>query len=341
MPYAPNQQDNWTEDRVLSWQKQWEADIITDWDSWPLNSGINIQQASNNSGGKCRWHVNVNAPVVQGTTYVAPDYTHSVVKLRTHAELEFVSKFVELSVPEEEQDLMRADPIGYRDLKTDLTTKAVRQVMQDLSDSIWNGVGVLPGVMTGLDVAINDAVGANLYATISRTTYPRWEANVDRTAFVLWQGTVSTNIWPLYLRSKAEGKRPTHMVCSMQPLTTFHRLMENRQYNTRISPSLGKQSQYHGEPTAMTFMDMRVEWGGDSMPAGAAGVDIFGLRMDDICIEYITPVLVQTYPWGVYQNNHFEISKVRTHVQYAVHSPEKHFRIINATTQDDPFNAPT
>ena len=341
MPYAHNDDDNQTQDRVLAWQKKWEADIISDWDSWPLNSNIRIQENANAVGGKCRWLVNVNAPVVQGTAYVAPDYTHSVVKLRTQAELEFVNKFVELSVPEEELDYYRADPIGYKNIKADLTMKAVRQVLQDLSDSIWNGTGVLPGAMTGLDVAVNDAVGANIYATINRTTYPRWEANVDRTAFVLWAGTVSTNIWPLYLRSKSEGKRPDYMVCSMSPLTAFHRLMENRQYNTKTSPNLGKQSQYHGEPTAMTFMDMVLEWGGDNMPAGQNGVDIFGLRMDDICIEYCTPTLVLTYPWEVYQNNHFEISKVRTNVQYALHSPEKHFRVINATVADDPTVAPT
>ena len=339
--YAHNQLDNQTQDRVLAWQKQWEADIISDWDSWPLNSNIRIQENANAVGGRCRWLVNVNAPVIQGTSYVAPDYTHSVIKLRTQAELDFVEKYAEFSVPEAENDYYRSDPVGYKNLQADLTTKAVRQMLQDISDSIWNGTGILPGAMTGLDVAVNDAVGANIYATVNRTTYPRWEANVDRTAFVLWAGTVSTNIWPLYLRSKAEGKRPDYMVCSMSPLTAFHRLMENRQYNTKISPKLGKQSQYHGEPTAMTFMDMILEWGGDNMPAGEDGVDIFGLRMDDICIEHASQRLIETYPWEVYQSNNLLISKIRSNIQYALHSPEKHFRVINATVPDDPTVAPT
>jgi len=339
--YAHNQLDNQTQDRVLGWQKKWEADIISDWDSWPLNSNINIQENRNAVGGQLRWLVNVNAPVIQGTAYVAPDYTHSVIRLRTQATLDFVEKMAEFSVPLAEQDYARSDPSGYKNYQADLTTKAVRQMLQNISDSIWNGTGILPGVMTGLDVAINDAVGANIYAGVNRTTYPRWEANIDRTAFVLWAGTVSTNIWPLYLRSKAEGKRPNYMVCSMAPLIAFHRLMENRQYNTKISPTLGKQSQYHGEPTAMTFMDMTLEWGGDHMPAGQDGVDIFGLRMDDICLEHASDRLIVTYPWEKYQNNLLDISVIRANLQYAVHSPEKHFRVINATVADDPTTAPT
>lgn len=341
MTYSHNSLDNQTQDRVLAWQKQWEADIISDWDSWPLNSGLRIQENRNAVGGKCRWLVNVNAPVVQGTAYIAADYTHSVIKRRTQAELEFVEKFAEFSVPEAEQDYYRSDAAGYKDLKADLTMSATRQMLQDISDSIWNGTGVLPGAMTGLDVGVNDAVGANIYATINRTTYPRWEANVDRTAFVLWAGTVSTNIFPLYLRSKAEGRLPDVMVCSMSPLTAFQRLMESRQYNINISPSLGKQEQYHGDPGMMRFMNMKLQWGGDNMPAGAAGVDIFGLRMDDICLEHASDRLIVTYPWELYQNNHLEISKIRANCQYAVHSPEKHFRVYGATVPDDPTVAPS
>jgi hypothetical protein len=340
MPYQHNDADNQTQDRVLAWQKEWEADIVADWDSWPLNSGLTIREAKNKVGGQLRWLVNVNAPVIQGTAYVAPDYTHSVIQRRVPATLDFVEKFSEFSVPEGEKDYYSSDPAGYVDIQVDLQTAAMRQMYEDLSDSIWNGTGVLPGVMTGLDVGINDAVGANIYAGVNRTTYPRWEANVDRTAFALWAGTVSTNIWPLYLRSKVNGKRPDVMVCSMSPLTAFHRLMENRQYNTKISPSLGKQSQYHGEPTAMTFMDMHLEWGGDNMPAGTAGVDIFGLRMDDICLEHASSSLIVTYPWTGYQNNHLDISKIRTNCQYAVHCPENHFRVIDATVPDDPTTDP-
>lgn len=343
MPYAHNDDDNQTQDRVLAWQKQWEADIISDWDSWPLNSGLRIQENRNAVGGKCRWLVNVNAPVIQGTAYVAPDYTHSVIKRRTQAELEFVEKFAEFSVPEGELDYYRSDPTGYKNIKADLMESAIRQMLQDISDSIWNGTGILPGAMTGLDVGVNDAVGANIYATINRTTYPRWEANVDRTAFVLWAGTVSTNIWPLYLRSKSEGQRPTHMVCSMSPLTAFHRLMEANQYNVRIRPNTtwGNQGNYHGEPTQMHFMDMQLEWGGDNMPAGEDGVDIFGLRMDNISLDYASDRLIVTYPWETYQNNHLEISKIRANCQYAVHSPEKHFRVYGATVADDPTTAPS
>ena len=305
-------------------------------DSWPLNSPMKIQENRNAVGGRCRWLVNVNAPVIQGTAYVAPDYTHSVVRMRTQAELDFVEKFSEFSVPLAEQDYARSDPVGYKNYKADLVTKAVRQMLQDISDSIWNGTGILPGVMTGLDVAVNDAVGANIYATVNRTTWPRWEANVDRTAFVLWAGTISTNIFPLYLRSKAEGRLPDYMVCSMSPLTAFQRLMESRQYNVNISPSLGAQEQYHARPMDMKFMDMKLQFGGDHMPAGAAGVDIFGLRMDDICLEHASDRLVVTYPWEKYQNNLLDINVIRANCQYALHSPEKHFRIIDATVPDDP-----
>ena len=341
MTYSHNSLDNQTQDRVLAWQKQWEADIITDFDTWPLNSGVRIQENANAVGGKCRWLVNVNAPVVQGTAYVAPDFTHDVIKLRDQAELEFVEKFVPLAVPEAELDFYRSDPIGYKNLKADLQISAVRQMLQDFSDSIWNGTGILPGVMTGLDVAVNDAVGANIYATMNRTTYPRWEANVDRTAFVLWAGTVSSNIFPLYLRSKSEGKLPDYMVCSMSPLSAFQRLMENRQYNLNISPTLGKQSQYHANPGNMTFMDMMLQWGGDAMPAGAAGVDIFGLRMDDICLEHASARLIETYKWKPAESNLTEISRIRSNVQYALHSPEKHWRVINATVPDDPTVDPS
>jgi hypothetical protein len=340
VPYAHNDADNQTQDRVLGWQKEWQADIVRNWDSWPLNSNLNIKQARNKVGGQLRWQVNVNAPVIQGTQYVAPDYTHDVLKRRTNAVLNFVQAFAQLAIPEEELDFYETDPVGYIDLRKDLTQSAVYQMMEYISDSIWNGTGILPGQFTGLDVGVNDAVGANIYAGINRTTYPRWQANVDRTAFVLWAGTVSTNIWPLYLRSKVNGKRPNVMVCSMSPLTAFHRLAEVNQYNVRVNPKPGPAGLYHGEPSAMTFMDMQLEWGGDNMPAGAAGVDIFGLRMDDISLEHATPTLIKMYNWEMYQNNHFDISKIRINSQYAVHCPENHFRVINATVKADPTTAP-
>jgi len=340
VPYRHNDADNQTIDRVLAWQKEWQADIVRNWDMWPLNSNLKIQQTRNRVGGQLRWHVNIAAPVVQGTQYVAPDYTHDVFQRRTQATLDFVQAFAQLAIPEEEQDFYETDPLGYVDLKKDLTQAAVFQMFEYLSDGIWNGTGILPGQLTGLDVGINDAVGANIYAGINRTTYPRWEANVDRSAFVLWGGTVSSIIWPLYLRSRVNGKRPDVMVCSMSPLTAFHRLAESQQFNFRVNPKPASAGLYHGEPTAMTFMDMTLHWGGDNMPAGAAGVDIFGLRMDDISIEYATPALIKMYDWETYQNNHFDISKVRTNAQYAVHCPEGHFRCINATVADDPITDP-
>ncbi len=45
--------------------------------------------------------------------------------------------------------------------------------------------------------------------------------------------------------------------------------------------------------------------------------------------------------WELYQNNHFDISKMRINAQYAVHCPENHFRVINATVADDPTSAPS
>lgn len=339
MAYKHNDADNQTQDRVLAWEWEYLADIFRDWDAWPLHSGLKIKEAKNKVGGQIRWPVNVNAPLIRGTEYIAPDYAHSVIKRRTYAYLDFKQKFAEMTVPEAELEFYSCDPASIMDIKADLLRSAYNNMLEDISDSIWNGTGILPGVLTGLDVGINDAVGANIYAGMNRTTYPRWQSNTYRVAWVLWAGTVSSIIWPLYLRSKVDGKRPTHMICSMSPLTAFQRLMENRQYNTKISPTLGKQSQYHAEPDLMTFMNMTLDWGGDNMPSGADGVDIFGLYMPGIHLEYASRSLVVTYPWELYQNNHAEISKIRSNLQYAVRNPENHFRLFGTVVAEDPTTA--
>lgn len=336
MPYAWNDLDNATQMRTLSWQKEYLTDIITNWDDWPLNSNMNIREAKNKAGGKCRWLVNVNRPVVQGTAYVAPDYAHTVVKKFIGAELEFVEAFDEVAVPEGELDFIKADPVNGIDLLASHRDDMVRGQLEFICRSIWNGTGILPGQMTGLNAAINDVVGAAIYAGISRVTYPRWQANVDRTAFALWAGTISTNVWPLYLRSQVAGRRPDALVVSQPAGSVFHRLADANNFNTRVNPKPAPSGRYHGDPSAMTFMDMQLHWGGDNMPAGAAGVDIFGLRMDDIVLEYVTSALVETYPWKVTESNHVLHTKTRIHCQYAVHDPEKHFRVIGATVAVDP-----
>ena len=338
MPYAWNDADNATQMRTLTWQKEYIADIISNWDAWPFRSGLQIRETKNKAGGKCRWLVNVNRPIVQGTAYIAPDYAHTVVKKYIPAEFEFVAAFNDVAVPEEELDFIKADPINGIDLLAAQRDDMVKAEIEFIKRSAWNATGILPGQMTGLDAAINDIVGCNVYATINRTLYPRWQANVDRTAFVLWAGTISTNIWPLYLRSNVNGQYPNVMVMSIPPMTVFHRLSDTMNFNTRVNPKPAPAGRYFGSPSAMTFMDMSVEWGGDNMPAGAAGVDIFGLRMDDIVLEHVTDSLVvASYGWEVNQNNHFLQTKTRIHCQYAVHDPEKHFRVINATIPTNPL----
>ncbi len=344
MSYKHNDQDNQTQDRVLAWEWEYLADIISDWDAWPLHSGLNITPTSmkNKVGGQIRWPVKVVVPKIIGTEYVAADYMHGLIKSRTHAYLDFKSNFSpDLTIPEDELDFYSCDPASHIDRREELTSDAVSAMMENLSNQIWNGAGIMPGALTGLDVGVNDAVGANMYAGVNRTTHPRWQSNTYRVAWILWAGTVSSIIWPLYLRSKVGGKKPTHMICSMSPLTAFHRLMENRQYNTSISPTLGKQSQYHGEPYAMTFMNMILDWGGDHMPNGADGVDIFGLYMPGIHLEYASRSLVVTYPWNVHPDNHMEVSKIRSNCQYAVRNPENHFRLFETTVPEDPTVKPS
>ena len=154
MAYKHGDQDNQTQDRVLAWEWEYLADIISDWDAWPLHSGLNITPTSmkNKVGGQIRWPVEVVKPKILGTEYVAPDYAHGLIKSRTHAYLDFKSKFSpDLTIPEDELDFYSCDPQSKTSRREELTASAVSSMMEDISNSIWNGTGIMPGALTGLD----------------------------------------------------------------------------------------------------------------------------------------------------------------------------------------------
>jgi hypothetical protein len=339
MPYAPFSNDNWTEEAVLKWEKK-RQDIISNWDLFLMQKGdgFEIKRYKNAEGGQIRWHVDVNAPTVIPGGYPKADYAYPVFRHATHATLNFVPFSEPCFIPAEELDLLGANSDAEIDLKVHHYQRAERTMVETINQQIWNGTGIVPGQLTGLDSGIDNAAGTNIYAGINRTTYPRWQANVDATGFALWYGTVATNIFPLWVRSQVAGIKPDLMACAMTPLSAFVHMAANRQVSHEVPAQPVALGLYTPK---MYILGMRVVWGGDNMPAGENGNDIFGIRSDGIAIQYVGRSWIMTEPWRPYQGNDGQYMNIRSHCQFQVYNPENHFRIRDMTVPDDPTENPS
>lgn len=333
--------DNWTFEYTRKFEQALEQNIVTNPDLFLNQVGIDIKRERAKSG-VLTWKLFIGAPNIIPSGYPMPDFDYTPFKQAISANLNSVEYTTPIQIPYSELINMEFEDGGVARLKANALKLSVTEHMSYLLSQIWNAT--VPAEMTGLDDAINDAAGCNIYATVNRTTWPRWQSNTDRTGFVLWTGTIARNIVPLYLHSKGvDGMFPTHLVCSMLPYTAICQIAGMMQVVQLPAPI--DTSRLAMFPINIGVVKMILCWGGDNMPAGEHGVDIFGLRMSDIHFRYFPSSLLMTFPWkdadsGPTGNNEIH-TKLFSMTQFQVGSPENHFRIFDAIIPDDPSVAPT
>lgn len=332
--------DNWTLDYTRKFEKALEQNIVTNPDLFLNQMGIDIKSEKARSG-VLTWKLFVGKANVIPSGYPMADFDYTPFKQATVASLNSVENTTPFSIPYSELVNYAYEDGGPGMLKANAMKLAITEHMSYLMSQFWNPT--IPAEMTGMDDAINDAVGCPIYAGQSAVTWPRWASNTDRTGFVLWTGTIARNIVPLYLRSKGvDGKFPTHLVCSMVPYTIFCQIAGQMQVVQL--PDSGSVDRLQMFPIQIAAAKMILCWGGDNMPDGEDGEDIFGLRMSDIHFRYFTDSLLMKFPWkdadsGTTGNNEIH-SKLFSMTQLQVGSRENHFRVFDCEIPDNPSEAP-
>jgi len=333
--------DNWTLDYTRKFEQALEQNIITDPDLFLNQVGIDIVRKRAISG-VLSWKLFVGEPNIFPSGYPMPDFDYTPFKHATQATLNSVEYTTPWQIPYSECVNYAYEEGGVARLKANSIDLAKTAHMSYLMSQFWNAT--VPGEMTGMDDAINDAAGCNIYANVSRTTWPRWQSNTDRTGFILWTGTIARNLVPLFLRSKGvDGKFPSHLVVSMLPYTAFCQIAGQMQV-VQLPDAL-PTNRLHMFPIKIAALTMMLCWGGNNMPAGDDGVDIFGLRMSDIRFRYFTDSLLKSFPWkdaysGPTGNNEIH-TQLFSMTQLQVGSSENHFRVFGCQVPDDPSVKPT